>query len=131
MSNPIAVNVGNPHVVFFVPDATAIDLETLGPQIENDPLFPERVNVNVASRIGKNEFALRVWERGVGLTHACGTGACATAVAAIRKGLASERVRIIQLGGPLTISWSGSGSIGMEGPATPVFSGTFEWDDFA
>lgn len=128
---PMAVNVGNPHVIFFVEDATAIDLETVGPEIENDPLFPERVNVNVASRTGENELVLRVWERGAGLTNACGTGACATAVAAIRKGLASGRVRIMQRGGPLQIDWQEGGSIGMEGVAAPAFSGTFEWDDFA
>ncbi|MEQ8772561.1 MAG: diaminopimelate epimerase, partial [Erythrobacter sp.] len=83
LENPMAVNVGNPHVVFLVEDADAVDLETLGPEIERDPLFPERVNVNVASLAGQDRLILRVWERGAGLTRACGTGACASAVAAI------------------------------------------------
>ncbi|QIQ86499.1 diaminopimelate epimerase [Erythrobacter sp.] len=131
LENPMAVNIGNPHVVFFVEDALAVDLAELGPRIENDPLFPERVNVNVASAMGPDEFVLRVWERGAGLTHACGTGACATAVAAIRKGLAGPRVRVLQRGGPLTIEWAAGQQIRMTGPAAPVFSGTFEWDDFA
>ena len=84
LQEPAAVNVGNPHVVFFVDDADAVDLARLGPLIEHDPLFPERVNVNVASFEG-DAIRLRVWERGAGLTLACGTGACATAVAAIRQ----------------------------------------------
>src|SRR3546814_476411 len=89
-----AVNVGNPHIVFFVPEADAVALGELGPRIETDPLFPERVNVNVASLDGENQLQLRVWERGVGLTQACGTGACATAVAAIRAGLVQSPVTV-------------------------------------
>ena len=89
LQEPAAVNVGNPHVVFFVEDADAVDLARLGPLIEHDPLFPERVNVNVAAIEG-DAIRLRVWERGAGLTLACGTGACATAVAAIRRRLVAE-----------------------------------------
>ncbi|HLL29774.1 MAG TPA: diaminopimelate epimerase, partial [Allosphingosinicella sp.] len=88
LRDPFAVNVGNPHIVFFVDDADDPDLERLGPLIENDPLFPERINVNLAS-IEEGAVRLRVWERGAGLTRACGTGACATAVAAVSRGLAS------------------------------------------
>lgn len=128
---PIAVNVGNPHVVFFVDDADAVDLARLGPEIENDPLFPARVNVNVASRISDAVFKLRVWERGAGLTRACGTGACATAVAAMRRILAGPLVRIELPGGPLNIGWTQDESIIMTGPATESFRGSFEWDDFA
>ena len=128
---PMAVNVGNPHVIFFVEDADAVDLLTLGPEIENDPLFPERVNVNVASRVSDGVFKLRVWERGAGLTRACGTGACATAVAAMRRKLAGPLVRIELPGGPLTIGWTQGESIIMTGPATESFRGSFEWDDFA
>ena len=80
LADPVAVNVGNPHVVFFVPDVQAVDLERLGPVIEHDPLFPARINVNVASVIAPDVIDLRVWERGAGLTRACGTGAVATAV---------------------------------------------------
>jgi diaminopimelate epimerase len=117
-----AVNVGNPHIVFFVKDAAAFDLARLGPVIENDPLFPERVNVNVASFEG-DAIRLNVWERGAGLTAACGTGACATAVAAIRQRLVASPVEVRLPGGSLTIDWTAGGTIRMSGPATFVFSG--------
>ena len=122
LEQPAAVNVGNPHVVFFVPDADAVELERLGPIIENDPLFPARVNVNVAS-IRDGGIRLRVWERGVGLTQACGTGACATAVAAIRRGLVRSPVEVALPGGRLTIEWAPGGTIRMTGPAAHVFTG--------
>jgi diaminopimelate epimerase len=132
---PMAVNVGNPHVVFFVEDAESVDLAALGPEIEHDPLFPERVNVNLASLAGEDHLTLRVWERGAGLTRACGTGACATAVAAIRKGLVKSPVRVTLPGGDLVIEWQpnvpGGGAICMTGPAREAFRGSFEWDDFA
>lgn len=131
LESPFAVNVGNPHAVFFVEDANAVDLARLGPEIENDPLFPERINVNVASLAGDNHLKLHVWERGVGLTRACGTGACATAVAAIRKGLTQSPVTVTLPGGDLTIEWSQGSSIRMTGPAAESFRGSFEWDDFA
>ena len=127
---PMAVNVGNPHVIFFVEDADAVDLATLGPEIENDPLFPERVNVNVASVSGEARLKLRVWERGAGLTRACGTGACATAVAAISRKLVQSPVTVTLPGGDLEIAWQPGGSITMTGPATESFRGSFEWDDF-
>lgn len=122
LETPAAVNVGNPHIVFFVEDAEAVDLARLGPVIENDPLFPERVNVNVASIEGK-AIRLRVWERGAGLTLACGTGACATAVAAIRRKLAQSPVEVRLPGGTLTIAWAPGETIRMSGPATQVFTG--------
>ena len=128
---PMAVNVGNPHVIFFVDDADAVDLGRLGPIIEHDPLFPERVNVNVASLAGPDHLKLRVWERGAGLTRACGTGACASAVAAIRRGLVASPVRVTLPGGDLEIAWAPGGSIIMSGPATTSFRGTFDWDDYA
>ena len=131
LSNPMAVNVGNPHVVFFVEDADAIDLGVLGPEIEHDPLFPERINVNVASLVSTNHLKLYVWERGAGLTRACGTGACATAVAAIRKGLAQSPVTIALPGGDLQIAWEKGDTIRMSGPATEAYRGSFEWDDYA
>jgi len=130
LSTPIAVNVGNPHVVFFVPDADAVDLERLGPIVEHDPLFPERVNVNVASLVDTDRVKLRVWERGAGLTRACGTGACATAVAAIRSGRAKSPVAVDLPGGRLTIAWAPGGSILMSGPAAHVFTGELELEDF-
>ena len=125
LRHPFAVRVGNPHVVFFVEDARAVDLERLGPVIENDPLFPERVNVNVAS-VEEGTLRLRVWERGAGLTRACGTGACATAVAAISRGLAASPAQIRLPGGPLTIEWAPGESIRMTGPACHVFEGEIE-----
>ena len=131
LDGPMAVNVGNPHVIFFVDDADATPLEVLGPMIEHDPLFPERVNVNVASVAGPNHLKLRVWERGAGLTRACGTGACATAVAAIRRGLAVSPVRVTLPGGDLEIAWEPGGTILMSGPAAESFRGSFAWDDYA
>lgn len=130
LERPVTVNVGNPHVIFFVPDCDAVDLERLGPIIETDPLFPEKVNVNVASVRGPHDLQLRVWERGVGLTLACGTGACATAVAAIRSGRVESPVTVTLPGGPLQISWQEGGAIEMTGPATHVFTGQADWSRF-
>lgn len=132
LASPTAVNVGNPHVVFFVADLDAIPLEELGPEIEHDPLFPERVNVNVAQVTGARSIRLKVWERGAGLTRACGTGACATAVAAMRRRLIEGRSATVSLpGGPLDIEWREDGRITMTGPAAESFRGTLEWDDFS
>ncbi|MFM8542740.1 MAG: diaminopimelate epimerase [Chakrabartia sp.] len=130
LERPSAVNVGNPHVIFFVDDADAIDLARLGPMIETDPLFPHRINVNVASLAGPNHLTLRVWERGAGLTQACGTGACATAVAALRRDLVTSPVRVSLPGGNLHIEWAEGGSILMTGPATHVFTGETDWSRF-
>jgi diaminopimelate epimerase len=130
LDHPVAVNVGNPHVVFFVPDADAVDLARLGPLIEHDPLFPRRVNVNVATITGPDTIRLRVWERGAGLTRACGTGACATAIAAMRRRLTGRQVVVTLPGGPLTIAWDASGTIIMTGPAATSFDGTFDPDDY-
>lgn len=130
LEGPMAVNVGNPHVIFFVPDCDAVDLATLGPAIEHDPMFPERINVNVAHVAGPDHLKLRVWERGAGLTQACGTGACATAVAAIRRGLVGNKVRVSLPGGDLRIDWKPGGTIRMTGPATHVFTGELADDSF-
>jgi diaminopimelate epimerase len=130
LEGPAAVNVGNPHAIFFVPDADAVDLARLGPMIENDPLFPERVNVNVASLIGPDHLRLRVWERGAGLTRACGTGACATAVAAMRRKLTGRKVTVELPGGALLIEWTDSGNILMTGPAATSFEGAFKDTDY-
>jgi diaminopimelate epimerase len=122
LREPFAVNVGNPHVVFFVADAEAVELERLGPLIEGDPLFPERINVNIAS-VEQGAIRLRVWERGAGLTRACGTGACATAVAAISRKLVASPVEIRLPGGTLRIAWAPGETIRMSGPATRVYEG--------
>lgn len=129
LEKPMAVNMGNPHAVFFVDDVDTVDLPRLGPIIEHDAVFPERVNVNVAS-IDGNEIRLNVWERGAGLTGACGTGACATAVAAIRQGKVQSPVVVHQSGGSLTIAWAPGQPVIMTGGATYVFTGEASWDDF-
>jgi diaminopimelate epimerase len=129
LEGPAAVNMGNPHVVFFVPDAEAIDLPALGPRVETDPLFPERTNVNVASRRADGSLRLRVWERGAGITAACGSGACATLVAAARRGIVKGRKAVLHLnGGPLTIEWSADDSVLMTGPVATSFAGTLSPD---
>ena len=123
LPQPACVNVGNPHVIFFVEDLDALDIADLGPMIETDPLFPARVNVNFAQIIGDDTIRLIVWERGAGLTQACGTGACATAIAAIQRKLVSGPVTVTLPGGDLTIDWQPGGHIQMTGPATFVFKG--------
>jgi len=131
LERPSGVNVGNPHVVFFVPDDDAVQLERLGPLIERDPLFPEKVNVNVATVEDRETIRLRVWERGAGLTRACGTGACATAVAAMRRDLVGRAVEVILPGGSLDIEWGADDRITMIGPAEESFRGSFLWEDYA
>jgi len=125
LEHPMALNVGNPHLVFFVPDAREVPLEVLGPRIENDTAFPERINVNVAE-ITDGGVRLRTWERGAGLTLACGTGACATGVAAIKTRRATSPVEVSMPGGSLTISWAPGQPVRMRGSATHVFSGELE-----
>ncbi|HKX92306.1 MAG TPA: diaminopimelate epimerase [Sphingomicrobium sp.] len=127
LAHPIAVNVGNPHLVFFVDDVNDVPLERLGPRIEADSAFPERINVNVAE-VGDDGIRLRTWERGAGLTLACGTGACATAVAAIRTKRAASPVRITMPGGFLTVAWEPGGPVRMRGTATHVFEGELDLD---
>jgi diaminopimelate epimerase len=127
LENPVAVNVGNPHLVFFVPDARAVPLDELGPRIEHDPAFPERINVNVATVVG-DVIRLRTFERGAGETLACGTGACASAVAAIVTKRAQSPVMVDMTGGSLTISWAPGEPIRMRGTATHVFEGELDLD---
>ena len=131
LEQPAAVNVGNPHVVFFVEDNDAVRLDRLGPLIEHDELFPQRINVNVATVEDERTLRLRVWERGAGLTRACGTGACATAVAAMRRGLTGREITVHLPGGPLTIAWGPDDRITMTGAATEAYRGSFDWDDYA
>jgi diaminopimelate epimerase len=122
LEHPIAINVGNPHLVFFVGDLDAVALEELGPRIETDGAFPQRINVNVA-RLEADGIRLITWERGAGLTLACGTGACATAVAAIKSKRAASPVKVTMPGGSLTVSWEPGQAVRMRGSATHVFSG--------
>ena len=130
LDNPTAVNVGNPHVIFFVPDCDAVELDRLGPEIEHDPLFTQRVNVNIATIESRSRIRLRVWERGVGETLACGTGACATAIGAMRRGLTDRAVTVALPGGELAIAWSEAGRISMTGPARESFRGSFDSADY-
>lgn len=119
-----AVSVGNPHCVIFVDDAEAAPVSELGPVIETHPLFPQRTNVEFVSLLGPARLRMRVWERGVGVTQACGTGACATAVAAHRRGLVPRKVEIVLDGGLLTIEWRESDNhVLMTGPAVTSFAG--------
>ncbi len=127
---PVAVNVGNPHIVFFVKDLAAIPLASLGPEIENDPLFPERINVNVAEITGPSSIDLLVWERGAGLTRACGTGALASALAAIATRRVTSPVTVSLPGGTLRITWDGQRAPMITGPATFVYRGEADWAAF-
>ena len=130
LDHGVALNIGNPHLVFFVEDTEAVDLNELGPRIEHDPAFPERINVNVA-QIVDGGIKLRTWERGAGLTRACGTGASATAVAAIATKRATSPVKVTMPGGSLTISWAPGEVIHMKGAATYVFKGEIDLDVLA
>jgi len=118
-----AVNVGNPHCVFFRKLAELSAVERLGPKIERHPMFPERTNVEFASLVGPDRLRMRVWERGVGVTRACGTGAAATMAAARRRGLVGDAAEIVLDGGVLQLRWDGEGSIVMTGPAALSFVG--------
>jgi len=126
LKDPTAVNMGNPHAVFFAEDAEAVHLETLGPVIEHHPLFPERTNVEIAEVMAPDRVRMRVWERGVGITRACGTGACATVVAAHRRGFTERAAEVILDGGSLFIEWLENGNVRMTGPVTVAFHGTLE-----
>jgi diaminopimelate epimerase len=126
LEDPAAVNIGNPHCVFFVDDAEDIELATFGPQIEHHPLFPERTNVEVATIVDRGRIRLRVWERGAGITLACGSGACATAVAAARRGLTDRRVELIMDGGSLTAEWRADDHVLLTGPVATSFTGVLE-----
>lgn len=125
LHTPGCVSMGNPHVVFFVPDAAAAPVREVGPMIEHHHLFPERANVGFAQVLARDRIRLRVWERGVGETKACGTGACAALVAACRRGLTDRKATIEFTGGELVIEWRESdGHVLMTGPVAVEFTGT-------
>lgn len=123
LKDPVAVSMGNPHVVFFVDTVETIDLKSLGPILEHHPLFPERVNVGVAQVLSRERIRLRVWERGAGITLACGTGACAALVAAARRALTHRRATVAVDGGELEIEWLNDGHVLMTGPVAVSFTG--------
>ncbi len=118
--------VGNPHAVFFVDDADAVQLAVCGPQIECDPLFPDRTNVEVVEIVAADRLRLRVWERGVGITRACGTGAAAALVAANRRGLAGRSADVVLDGGVLAVHWRDDGHVLTTGPVATSFRGTID-----
>lgn len=125
--DPVAVGMGNPHAVFFVDDAEAVDVAGIGPKVEHDPLFPQRTNVEFAQVRARDEIRMRVWERGTGITLACGSGACATAVAAVQRGLTDRKVRIEVDGGWLALDWRDDG-VWMTGPTAHVFDAVLTQD---
>jgi diaminopimelate epimerase len=129
LKHPVAVNVGNPHAVFFMQhsDIDNVPLDRLGPKVENHPLFPEKVNVEVAHVINRGKIRMRVWERGAGITPACGTGACAVAVAGVRRNLSARRVTIVLDGGELEIEWRESDNhVLMTGAVAESYRGEVE-----
>jgi diaminopimelate epimerase len=129
LHSPSVVNVGNPHCIFWVEDVEAHDLGKFGPMLEFHPLFPERTNISLCQVQSRDHILLRVWERGAGLTRACGTAACAAAVAAARKGLAGRTVRVTLPGGDLDIEWRQSDDhMLMTGPVAHEFTGTLPDD---
>ena len=128
LKTPSVVNVGNPHAIFWVDDVDAYDLGRFGPLLENHPVFPQRANISLAQVTSRSGLKLRTWERGAGLTKACGTAACAAAVAAARKKLTDRKVEVELPGGVLTIEWTADNRILMCGPAELEFEGVLEPD---
>ena len=123
---PVATSMGNPHATFFVDDAHSIDLASLGPKLEHDPIFPERANIGVVQVLSPERLRFRVWERGAGITIACGSGACAALVAASRRGLAKRKAEVVLDGGTLEIEWRADGHVLMTGPVATSFHGTLD-----
>ena len=124
--DPVCTSMGNPHATFFVDDVEAFDLATLGPKLERDPIFPERANIGLVQVLSPERLRFRVWERGAGITVACGSGACAALVAASRRGLARRRAEVLADGGPLQIDWREDGHVLMTGPVAVSFTGTLD-----
>jgi diaminopimelate epimerase len=123
LTDPAAASMGNPHATFFVPDLAAVPLAKLGPLLEHDALFPQRANIGVVQVLARDRLRLRVWERGAGLTLACGSGACAALVNAVRRGLADRTAALELDGGRLEITWRDDGHVLMTGPVVTSFTG--------
>jgi diaminopimelate epimerase len=126
LHSPSVANIGNPHAIFWVEDVWAYDLERFGPMLENHPIFPERANISLAQVAAKDIINLRTWERGVGLTRACGTAACAALACAARTGRTGRSATVTLPGGPLRIEWDARDHIWMTGPVEMEFSGRFD-----
>jgi diaminopimelate epimerase len=126
LHSPSVANMGNPHAIFWVDDVEKYDLERFGPLLENHPIFPERANISLAHVTARDAITLRTWERGVGITRACGTAACAATVAAARKKLTDNRVTVALPGGQLVVDWRDDGHVWMTGPVETEFEGTLD-----
>ncbi len=126
VADPAAASMGNPHATFFVPDMAAIDIDRIGPSLEHDPIFPARANIGFVQVLTPERIRLRVWERGAGLTLACGSGACAALVNAHRRGLTTRRAAVLVDGGELEIEWREDGHVLMTGPVATSFTGTLD-----
>lgn len=124
LSDAVAVNVGNPHAVFFVDDVAKIDLAKFGPRVETHEMFPARTNVEIVQVISPKKIRVRVWERGTGITMACGTGACAALVAANLRGLTGRKAEVALDGGTLTVEWLKDEHVVLSGPAEISYTGT-------
>jgi diaminopimelate epimerase len=118
--------MGNPHATFFVPDLSALDLAAIGPALEQDAIFPDRANIGFVQVLAPDHIRLAVWERGAGLTLACGSGACAALVNAARRGLTGRRATVTLPGGDLVIEWREDGHVLMTGPVATAFTGTLD-----
>ena len=134
LADPAAASMGNPHATFFVADLASLPVAELGPRLEHHPLFPQRANIGFTQVLAPDRIRLRVWERGAGLTLACGSGACAALVNAHRRGLTGRRATVLVDGGELTIEWRRDGphgnSVMMTGPVATAFTGEVELEAF-
>jgi diaminopimelate epimerase len=128
LHSPSVASMGNPHAIFWVDDVEAYDLERFGPLLENHPIFPDRANISLAHVSAPDALTVKTWERGVGITKACGTAACASAVAAMRKDLVGKKVTVNVPGGPLAVEWRDDGHVWMTGPVELEFEGTLDAD---
>jgi diaminopimelate epimerase len=130
VADPAAASMGNPHATFFVQDMDAVPIPSIGPGLEHAALFPQRANIGFVQVLDPGHIRLRVWERGAGLTLACGSGACAAVVNAHRRGLTGRRVRVTVDGGELTIAWRADGHVLMTGPVATAFAGELDLDAY-
>jgi diaminopimelate epimerase len=131
VSDPAACSMGNPHATFFVPDLDALDVAVLGPALERDAIFPDRANIGFAQVMAPDWIRLRMWERGAGMTLACGSGACATLVNAVRRGVADRRAHVSMAHGDLVIEWrEADGHVLMTGPVATAFTGMLDLEAF-
>ena len=128
LEDAAACSMGNPHATLFVPDLDATPVATLGPRLEHDPLFPDRANIGFVQVLNSEHIRLTVWERGAGLTLACGSGACAALVNAARRGLTGRAATVTLPGGDLHIEWRADGHVLMTGPVATAFTGTIDLD---